>query len=194
MADLFNAFDGSLTIQPYNRLIRASEKNSVDILRELEATYRIGAINFQDLKMEKLARNKIRALISDSRAKNFASFGVYFKNSPNRYFLLTSRNPVQPGDWDVEILDNTIIRPIVGIRAEAYAEQLDYESDDNETYDRVKSGEFAMAFLQNPVSIDTVLALSDANRLLPYRTTQFYPRVMCGICIFSYRYSNIKIL
>lgn len=192
MVHFYNVFDDAMMIMPVNRLVKKTKFGTAEILKMIEKKYKIGAISFQDLKMEKLARTKIRTLMNENKINKLVSFGLYFNSSPTRYFLITLKEEIKDDPPEVNILEKTILSDLVNKQVPGTDEMVGFESNDNKTYELVKSGEYDMAFIINSISLKKVLEFADKNILLPYNSTYFYPKIFSGSVLFSYRYSTIK--
>lgn len=197
MIDMFNAYDESTRVFPINRLVRKSPRSAMEVLKGLDKDYKMAAIAFTDTKMERLAREKLRLVLGDNRKKGIKSFGMYMKEVPNRYFILTLKDPKKAGALDAELLDNTIIGPVLGIPKDKYETEIYYRSDYGSNYngslDLVKSGEYSMVFILNVMDVNTILNFCDTKSWLPVKSVNFYPKVFSGLTLFSYRYSTFKI-
>lgn len=197
MLDVFNAYDESTRVFPINRLVRRTPRNAMEVLKGLDKEFKIAAIAFTDLKMEKVAREKLRQVLGENRKKGVKSFGMSMKEVPNRYFILTLKDDKKAGMLDAELLDTSVIGPVLGIPKENYETEIYYRSDYGSNYngslDLVKSGEYSMAFILNVMDVNTVLNFCDTKTWLPVKSVNFYPKVFSGLTLFSYRYSNFKI-
>jgi uncharacterized protein (DUF1015 family) len=193
MVDFFNAYDKALQILYVNRMIKKLNKSPQDILKQLNEKFKIAVIQFDDLKMEKLAREKMRKVLTDNKAQGAVSFGLYLKAVPNRYFVMVLKEANTKQNLDVEILETQVIGPILGIEQKDYENDMSYDTNDQTAFDNVKSGEYSMSFFLNPININTVLDYSDKGNLMPNKTTNFYPKVLSGMTVFSYRFSNTKL-
>jgi uncharacterized protein (DUF1015 family) len=189
MANLYNFYDDSLFISPVNRLIKISSVNVKDLFKQLTNQYKMSAIEFENKKMELLARKKMRLILSSNKKQGKVSFGLFVKSIQNRYFILTLNEKNE--NSDIDILDNTVINSIFGLK-ENIDQSIFYKSDDNETFESVKSGNFDIAFFLNPINIENIIEISDNNINIPDNSFQYYPEPLCGLTIFSYKYSKIQ--
>jgi uncharacterized protein (DUF1015 family) len=197
MTDMFNAYDESTRVFPVNRLVRNLKKDPKDILKGLDKDYKLSVIAFPEHKMERPAREKLREILSDNHRKGIKAFGLYMKEIPNRYFVMTLKDEKKKNLLDAELLDSTVIVPVLGIPKENYESEIyyrsDYGSNFNGSLDLVKSGEYAAAFILNVLDVNSILNICDTRTWLPVKSVNFYPKVFSGLTLFSYRYSNFKV-
>jgi uncharacterized protein (DUF1015 family) len=50
----------------------------------------------------------------------------------------------------------------------------------------VDNGQFAVAFAMQPVRVDTVLAIADANGVMPPKSTWFEPKLLSGLLVHTF--------
>lgn len=197
MTDMFNAYDESTRVFPINRLIRKLRKDPKEIVQALGNEYKLSMIAFQDYRMERAAREKLREILGGNHEKGIKSFGLYLKDVPNRYFVMTLKEGSKNDMLDVDLLDSSVIGPVLGIPKADYESEIYYRSDYGSNYngslDMVKSGEYAAAFILNVMDVDSVLNICDTRSWLPPKSVNFYPKVFSGLTLFSYRYSTFKV-
>jgi uncharacterized protein (DUF1015 family) len=112
-------------------------------------------------------------------------------------FLLRARSDVQPAklrdlspqqrELDVVKLHKLILEETLGmseedIRAQKY---LKYIRDAREAVDAVASGEAQVAFLMNPVHIEQMRDIAFGGGVMPQKSTDFYPKMLSGLTIYS---------
>ncbi|HIU64587.1 MAG TPA: DUF1015 domain-containing protein [Candidatus Avacidaminococcus intestinavium] len=87
---------------------------------------------------------------------------------------------------DVEILQNNLLGPILGIENPRTDERIDFVGGIRglkELMHRVDSGEFKVAFALYPTSIEQLLAVADADLIMPPKSTWFEPKLRDGMVI-----------
>lgn len=187
---LVNVGDPGLKWVPVNRALQKLDVSPKDLLKKLEPYYKLGAIAFTDLKMEKMAREKMRKMLGEYQAKGVPAYGLYLKALPNRYLILESKNPASSVS-DAEILEDSVLRPMLGLDDSTLEEKMIFEIHDNRVLDLVKNGDCEAAFLLNMMKPEQIQALTARNSLVSHRSIQVYPGTVGGIALFSYRYSRI---
>ena len=116
------------------------------------------------------------------------SFGLYLKG---RWFHLraksgtwTEGDPI--GSLDVTILSEHVLAPILGITDLRRDKRIDFVGGIrglSELERRVDSGEMAAAFALHPVSMEQLLAIADADQIMPPKTTWFEPKLRSGLVV-----------
>lgn len=85
---------------------------------------------------------------------------------------------------DVSLLANYLIEPILGINDPRRDKRIDFVGGIRglgELEKRVKSGEMAVAFSLFPTPLADLLAVADAEQLMPPKSTWFEPKLADGI-------------
>jgi uncharacterized protein (DUF1015 family) len=115
-------------------------------------------------------------------------FGMYLKG---RWYSLTADPPLtdtpDPVErLDVSILQKTILGPILGIDDPRTSKRIDFVGGIRgyrELERRVDSGEMTVAFGLYPTSIDELLAIADAGKTMPPKSTWFEPKLRDGMVV-----------
>lgn len=97
--------------------------------------------------------------------------------------LLTEEDPVK--QLDVSILQDYLLNPILDIKDPRIDERIDFIGGIRglgELEHRVKN-DMKVAFSMYPTSISELFAVSDANQLMPPKSTWFEPKLRSGIFI-----------
>jgi uncharacterized protein (DUF1015 family) len=112
-------------------------------------------------------------------------------------FLLRARKDVLPArlknlseqqrGLDVVQLHKLILEEIIGMSEEDIRAQkhLKYIRDAEEAINEVRSGAAQVAFLMNPVRMQQVRDIAFAGQVLPQKSTDFYPKMLSGLTIYS---------
>ena len=85
---------------------------------------------------------------------------------------------------DVILLHEVVLHRILGISPEAVREQRNvrYFRSAEEAVEQVRHGANA-AFLLNPVSLTVMRDLCYAGRVMPQKSTDFYPKLLSGLTL-----------
>ncbi len=113
-------------------------------------------------------------------------FGMYLEG---RWYRLTLHRHLIPKDdpvsrLDVSLLASHLIEPILGIHDPRRDERIDFVGGIRglkELQKRVDSGEMAVAFSLYPTSMEDVMAVADANGIMPPKSTWFEPKLADGL-------------
>ena len=115
----------------------------------------------------------------------------------DRVFLLDRPRPVSPNFYDglslrqqsldVVQLHRCLLEGVLGISEEAIREQKNvrYIRDIGESMAQVRNGTANVAFLMNPVRMAQVRDIAFAGEVLPQKSTDFYPKLLTGLTIYS---------
>ncbi|MBM4182084.1 MAG: DUF1015 domain-containing protein [Betaproteobacteria bacterium] len=158
-----------MRIMDYNRVIK-----DLNGLSEPEFMARV-AENFM-IEMEEAAVKPARA----------GEFGLYLNG---RWMRLTIRADLIPHQdpvarLDVSLLQNHLIAPILGIADPRRDKRIDFVGGIRglaELERRVNSGEMALAFSLCPTSMEDLMAVADANEVMPPKSTWFEPKLADGL-------------
>lgn len=202
MGVFFNAYDPTIKILPTHRLIKETNQSAVSILKRIEKHYKLAAMEFTDFRKEKAARIKLRKLLTEYKKENKHSFGIYLKDVPNKYFIVTLKDgqgdlvnrPVsdEMKSLDVLLLESSILIPIFNIGSDDREKHLFYVRGDAKALDLVKLGRYAVAFIVNSVDPINMVNIAENNEEMPHKTTDFYPKLLSGLTEYSFKYSKIK--
>lgn len=113
-------------------------------------------------------------------------FGMYLKG---RWSRLTLRGDLIPHQdpvarLDVSLLQNNLIAPILGITDPRRDKRIDFVGGIRglaELEKRVDSGEMALAFSLHPTRMEDLMAVADANEVMPPKSTWFEPKLADGM-------------
>ncbi len=98
--------------------------------------------------------------------------------------LLADPDPVER--LDVSILQREILGPILGIDDPRTNKRIDFVGGIRglqELERRVNSGEMAVAFALFPTSIEELLSIADAGKIMPPKSTWFEPKLRDGVVV-----------
>jgi uncharacterized protein (DUF1015 family) len=98
-------------------------------------------------------------------------------------------DPQNPVDrLDVSILMNNLLRPILNIGDPRKDKRIDFVGGIRglgELKKRVNSGEMKTAFALYPTSIEDLMAIADAGKTMPPKSTWFEPKLRSGLVIHA---------
>ena len=87
---------------------------------------------------------------------------------------------------DVSILQKHLLSPILGIDDPRTSKRIDFVGGIRgleELERRVNSGEMTVAFALYPTSIEELLAIADAGKIMPPKSTWFEPKLRDGVVV-----------
>jgi len=114
-------------------------------------------------------------------------FGMYLSNKWYRLeFKGTLNSDNQKDALDVSILQNELLKPILGIADPRLDRRIDFVGGLRglgELEKRVNSGEMAVAFSLYPTSMSQLMAIADAGEVMPPKSTWFEPKLRSGLFV-----------
>ncbi len=116
------------------------------------------------------------------------TFGMYINK---RWYCLKAKaqfidenDPV--GRLDVSILQNELLNPILGIGDPRTDKRIDFVGGIRgleELVRRVDSGEMKAAFSMYPTTMEQLMVIADAGKIMPPKSTWFEPKLRSGLFI-----------
>lgn len=114
------------------------------------------------------------------------TFGMYLKGK--WYKLIAREGTFDPNDpvkrLDVSILQENVLGPILGIQDPRKDKRIDFVGGIRglkELEKRVNKGEWTVAFALYPTSIEDLMAIADAGKIMPPKSTWFEPKLKSGL-------------
>jgi uncharacterized protein (DUF1015 family) len=199
MMTFINTCSEGPTILPTHRLAA----NLVDfswasVRRHLEPWFAAEAFSFRTESEQVEARTKFLRRLAEARGQR--GIGVYpaVASTKRAYYVLTLRpgadlRQLLPNvsqlqrELDVVLLHEGILEPALGITPQAVTAErnLTYERDAQAALGAVDSGSAQIAFLLNPCDVEQVMRVATAGEVLPQKSTDFYPKLLSGITMYS---------
>jgi uncharacterized protein (DUF1015 family) len=157
-----------MKILDYNRVVKDLNGLSIQgLLEKLGATFDV--------------RNETAAVSPSSPGE----FGMYLAGQWYRLHVHADHIPADPvGRLDVSLLANTLLEPLLGVRDPRTDPRIDFVGGIRglaELEKRVDSGEMTVAFSMYPTSMEDLMAVADANEVMPPKSTWFEPKLADGL-------------
>jgi uncharacterized protein (DUF1015 family) len=112
-------------------------------------------------------------------------FGMYLGGQWYRLVIHTDRVPEDPvGRLDVSLLADNLLAPVLGIEDPRRDPRIDFVGGIRglgELEKRVDSGEMQVAFSLHPTRMEELMAVADAGRVMPPKSTWFEPKLADGL-------------
>jgi uncharacterized protein (DUF1015 family) len=92
------------------------------------------------------------------------------------------------GSLDVSLLQQQVLERILGIsdpRGDARLQYLGGARPIADLMTMVDRGDYAVAFSMQPVRVETVLSIADADGIMPPKSTWFEPKLLSGLVVHS---------
>jgi len=164
--------DEQLYIMDYNRVVKDLNGNS-----EAE---------FMNKVLEKFLIHEVSGG-SQLKPEQKHTFGMYLDG---KWYKLTAKegtyDPQDPVDrLDVSIMQNNLLKPVLGIEDPRTDKRIDFVGGIRglqELERRVQEG-MKVAFAMYPTTIDDLMAIADAEKVMPPKSTWFEPKLRSGLFI-----------
>lgn len=112
-------------------------------------------------------------------------FGMYLDGQWYRLQIRPQHIPADPvGRLDVSLLADHLLDPLLGINDPRTDPRIDFVGGIRglaELEKRVDSGEMAVAFAMHPTSMEELMAVADADKVMPPKSTWFEPKLADGL-------------
>jgi uncharacterized protein (DUF1015 family) len=194
MMAFFNTYSG-LTILPTHRLVRGLAEFRFEAFRkQLAAYFDWYAYPFSGAEERARSLAEFRKdLAGRGRGRNtlglYPGGGAFYLFLLRRDASLASLLPDVPPivrQLDVVLLHRIILEKILGIAPEAVraGQFVGYEREMEAALAGVDDGRAQVACLLNPVRIEQVREIALAGEVLPQKSTDFYPKLLSGLCLY----------
>lgn len=109
--------------------------------------------------------------------------GVLFAQHPAPWLLSRERK----GALDVAVLHEEILQGILDISPEAVREGkfIQYVRGVDSAADLLREGRGQVAFLLEPTTVEQVVETSFGGGVMPQKSTDFFPKLLSGLCIYK---------
>jgi uncharacterized protein (DUF1015 family) len=128
---------------------------------------------------------RVAAAAAPVRPASPGEFGLYLPGQWYRLAIDPARIPADPvRRLDVSLLSDQLLEPVLGIRDPRRDQRIDFIGGIRglgELERRVDSGEMAAAFALHPTRMQDLMAVADANEVMPPKSTWFEPKLADGL-------------
>ena len=195
----FVNLDGEgILILPTHRLVAGLDGwNATNFLKAAEQYFKIQRIPFAaDSDRQGAAASMLAAMAGKFTSPDLASFGAIFQGE-HAFYCLTQRpdvawekllpelNPAQRS-LDVTILHRIGLGLCLGMDEEAVRQEkyLSYVRRFEEGAGSVTAGTSQACFFLSPAKIEQVREIAFSGRVLPQKSTDFYPKLLSGLVLY----------
>ena len=162
--------DEELAIMDYNRVVRdLNGLSKEDFFSRIEEKFELSKLSSQAKPLE---RHSFSMYIDKEWFSLKAKEGTFDKNDP-------------VDRLDVSILQNNLLDPILGIK--------DPKNDDRIAFiggirgldelEKRANSDMRVAFAMYPTTIDDLMSIADADKIMPPKSTWFEPKLLSGLFI-----------
>ena len=165
--------DEQMQILDYNRVVK--DTNGLDrqsLLQQIATNFTVSEV-----------KNHM-----DAKPKDVNKFGLYIEGTWYELIALDSstegNDPVK--SLDVSILQDNLLEPVLGIVDQRLDSRIDFVGGIRgleELEKRVDSGDWALAIALYPTSVESLMAIADADEVMPPKSTWFEPKLKSGLVV-----------
>ncbi|MDP9146690.1 MAG: DUF1015 domain-containing protein [Acidobacteriota bacterium] len=199
MMTFINTQGTGLTILPTHRVVgNLREFNWVELRRYLEPWFTAETIAEADDSGKSKAREEFLRKLQGARAQRAIGVFPAAEKQARAFYVLKLRDGVDlkrllpnvsplQRELDVVLLHEGILEPGLGITPQSVKAEanLTYERDAAAAIDAVDSGKAQVAFFLNACGVEQVVKIATAGEVMPQKSTDFYPKLMSGITMYS---------
>lgn len=165
--------DEQLHIMDYNRVLKSLNGHSEEeLFAKLENVFTVKKIGTENYKPQKKSE-----------------IGMYYAKN---WYCLTVKDEFASTDpvngLDIAILQNNILDPFFDIKDPRTSNDIDFIGGIrglNELVKLVDSDKFKVAFAMYPTSIEELMNIADADKVMPPKSTWFEPKLRSGLLVHS---------
>ncbi len=163
--------DNQLKILDYNRVVKdLNGLSEQDFIAKVKQKFEISEVCCQN----------------NAKPKEPTEFGMYLNEK--WYALKAMKDTFDTNDpvesLDISILQKNLMEPILGVGDPRKDTRIDFVGGIRgleELKKRVDSGEMAVAFALFPTSIQQLMSIADAEKIMPPKSTWFEPKLRSGL-------------
>jgi uncharacterized protein (DUF1015 family) len=163
--------DNEMNIMPYNRVVKDLNGYSVaEFMARVASRFDVAPAH---------------AVLAPARRHQFGMF-----MAGRWYELVPKDGTFDINDavtrLDVSILQDNLLNPVLGIRNPRTDQRIHFVGGirgTDELERLVNSGEYEVAFALYPTSIDELMELADAGKIMPPKSTWFEPKLRSGLFV-----------
>ncbi|MGB9770871.1 MAG: DUF1015 domain-containing protein [Candidatus Kapaibacteriota bacterium] len=160
-----------LMIMDYNRIVKDLNNHSKEEF--FERISKVVEIEEQAQKYKPRQKGEIGMYVA----------GKWYKLKIKPEFYETN-DPVER--LDISILQNQILAPVLGIDDPRTSKRIDFVGGIRgleELERKVNSGDWAVAFAMFPISVEELMEIADAGKIMPPKSTWFEPKLKDGLFV-----------
>jgi len=161
--------DNEMNVMAYNRAVQDLNGHSI--------------VEFITLVGKRFEITPVSTPVTPARRHDFGMYlsGKWYSLTP-RHELVDEADAV--GCLDVSILQDQLLSPILAVRNPRTDQRIHFVGGSRGTEELVKlvdSGEYQVSFSLYPTSINELMSLADAGKIMPPKSTWFEPKLLSGL-------------
>jgi uncharacterized protein (DUF1015 family) len=202
LATVVNMDDEGMSIFGSHRLCYGIPNFDISrLLSQAKEYFDIREYPFSNEEEETFAQQE---LVEDLRIEGHQKpcFGVVARGAPAHYLFIVrdvkkladrvrSKKSEAWRSLDVNILHSVVLEEMVGITPQHLADEdkVEFLRDAGEVIESVlKNEKYPVAFLVNPIRLETIRKIVSKGERFPQKTTDFYPKLLTGLLLCKLNY------
>ena len=190
MMFLANMDDPGLVVLPTHRMIHSVSDFNAKALREGLSSY----FSLREVPGAARCTETLRSAL-DEATEGGTSFALVIPGSADATMLTIKQDldleklGVSGSEvtrkLDVTLLHSIVLEKILGVDRAAQEAQscIRYIKDTQKALDQCAAGEGQVCFFMNATPVEQVVAVSDADEVMPQKSTFFYPKIASGMVL-----------
>ena len=167
---------GQKRILDYNRCVKdLKDQSSEDLVKAIEEKFEVEPLEISDAE--------------EARPKTRNEFAMLLED---KWYTLKAKPEIIPtdpvGSLDVAILQENILSPLLGIENPRKEPRIDFVGGSRGLgeLERRCSADCKIAFALYPTSVKDLMAIADADEVMPPKSTWFDPKPLSGVVVRRY--------
>lgn len=181
---LTNMYSSGIIILPYHRMIKYKNPKNIDcILNNLKKYTEIEKLPFENDNSLIMALERIAQSVRPS-------YLLYAKDVPGSIYMLKANDSILMDSTmhnslrklKVNILHTGLLKEILKISDD----EIEFTQDSRDLINYVKKGDYDLALLLPPTTVEEVKDIADHSLYMPPKSTYFHPKILTGLVFYQY--------
>lgn len=184
-----------LVVLPTHRVINEMHVTAEEVFSRAEGNFQVDKYPFENDSEKRKVIHQLSVDMDACYRNGVCAFGFY-SGDKSVYLLRLKDNDVLReimteeefeayGDLDVVILQKLLLEAVLQIDQEQITAggKISYVKEAQDAIVEVDKREYAAAFLLNPTRIEQVTRVASMGKVMPQKSTFFYPKLITGLVI-----------
>ena len=186
MATLVSFTNPGLVIYPTHRLVQnVDQRLLLELPKALEDEFELKPLPGPDELASAVEKSSVKA------------FGVWIPSSKTLLLATPkdkapSKNPLE--DLPVYMVQERVLKKLLAYTSEMLDTkvEIEYVKGTGPTKDAMESGEYEACFFVKPPSVQQAMAIAESGRLMPHKSTYFFPKIWSGAVLYLFRQAEAE--
>jgi len=181
---LTNMYSSGIIILPYHRMIKYKNPKNIDeTLNNLKEFTEIEKLPFENDNSLTMALERIAKSVRPS-------YLLYAKDIPGSLYILKANDSILMDSTmhnslrklKVNILHTGLLKEVLKISDD----EIEFTQDSRCLINDVKKGDYDLALLLPPTTVEEVKDIADHSLYMPPKSTYFHPKILTGLVFYQY--------